>query len=533
MRLPTYLFIFLICISSGFAPATGQTKSIKTDSLDAKIQEVRGTAANDPAEAKKNLLELKKYSEKINHKDGVMRSSMGLLLIYYNDGDYKKTIEESRILEQYARELNDFEYLSDLHRMRGNAYGEMGLGGEDLEELSKAIPFADKIEQDFRRYYKKALIYESFAGTYGQADNVEKEIFYRQKSISETKKMPERNPGVINAKYQNLALQYAGLGLVYSNQKNKDSAHYYFDEAYKITESNEYQIYHNLRATLLSDMAAFYDVNKDHQKAITFAKRAETLEKQAPMPYIRRGIFHSLFNSYAETNKLDSSRYYLKLYTSLNDSLLKSEKEDIMTPVKQIISDKETENRNILRNVSIAAAVLVLIGWVYWKWRNQILRKKYEAIISQIKSEPHTEETHQEIITNQEPKTPLIITDDTLKFLLVKLDKFEKSKLFMRKDVSRPWLATHLNTNTKYMTEVIKIQSGTTFTNYIHKLRISYIIRKLVEEPKYREYKIEYLADECGYGSRQVFITAFKSETGFTPSYFIENLKKDALENRA
>ncbi|WP_410920429.1 AraC family transcriptional regulator, partial [Pseudomonas sp. SIMBA_044] len=37
-------------------------------------------------------------------------------------------------------------------------------------------------------------------------------------------------------------------------------------------------------------------------------------------------------------------------------------------------------------------------------------------------------------------------------------------------------------------------------------------------------------AEECGYSSAQVFALAFKKETGFTPSYFIENLKKESLE---
>ncbi|NHQ71954.1 helix-turn-helix domain-containing protein, partial [Elizabethkingia miricola] len=51
-----------------------------------------------------------------------------------------------------------------------------------------------------------------------------------------------------------------------------------------------------------------------------------------------------------------------------------------------------------------------------------------------------------------------------------------------------------------------------------------YIIDKLYNNPLYREYKISYLAEECGYSSHQVFITAFRKETGMTPSYFIKQL---------
>jgi len=49
----------------------------------------------------------------------------------------------------------------------------------------------------------------------------------------------------------------------------------------------------------------------------------------------------------------------------------------------------------------------------------------------------------------------------------------------------------------------------------------------LYEEPKHREYKISYLAELCGFSSREVFTTIFKKETGISPSYFIDHLKND------
>ncbi|WP_284461362.1 AraC family transcriptional regulator [Chryseobacterium sp.] len=58
--------------------------------------------------------------------------------------------------------------------------------------------------------------------------------------------------------------------------------------------------------------------------------------------------------------------------------------------------------------------------------------------------------------------------------------------------------------------------------------RINYIIKKLYEHPVYREYKITYLAEECGYVTPRVFVNAFKQQMGFTPSYFVEQLKASA-----
>ena len=123
------------------------------------------------------------------------------------------------------------------------------------------------------------------------------------------------------------------------------------------------------------------------------------------------------------------------------------------------------------------------------------------------------------------------ITDETSTAILKKLMRFESSDKYLRKDINLTWLANHLNTNTKYISEVIKIHRNKNFNNYINGLRIEYIIQKLSENPVYREYKITYLAEECGYASPQVFVIAFKKESGVTPSNFIEQLKTQSGDN--
>ncbi|AZA77307.1 AraC family transcriptional regulator [Chryseobacterium sp. G0186] len=64
------------------------------------------------------------------------------------------------------------------------------------------------------------------------------------------------------------------------------------------------------------------------------------------------------------------------------------------------------------------------------------------------------------------------------------------------------------------------------FNNYLNGLRINYITAKLYDTPIFREYKISYLAETCGFSSREVFAVIFKKETGVSPSYFINQLKK-------
>ncbi len=113
---------------------------------------------------------------------------------------------------------------------------------------------------------------------------------------------------------------------------------------------------------------------------------------------------------------------------------------------------------------------------------------------------------------------------------LLKLQKFEESQKFLRKDVNLTHLANTFNTNTRYLSDVINQHKGKNFHNYLNELRIQYITELLYKEPKYREYKVSYLAEVSGFASREVFSVVFKKETGVTPSYFINSLRKDESE---
>ena len=126
----------------------------------------------------------------------------------------------------------------------------------------------------------------------------------------------------------------------------------------------------------------------------------------------------------------------------------------------------------------------------------------------------------------QEPKKNIILkeTEDTI---LSKLKKFENSKRFINKDISLAVLAGQLDSNTKYLSEIINSHYQVNFNTYINKLRINYIIEKLKNDPNFINYKISYLAENCGFSSHSSFATVFKSITGISPVKFIELLNNE------
>jgi AraC-like DNA-binding protein len=122
------------------------------------------------------------------------------------------------------------------------------------------------------------------------------------------------------------------------------------------------------------------------------------------------------------------------------------------------------------------------------------------------------------------PKTESLMTSETENKLLELLDDFENGTLYNSKNMSLPFLAGTLNTNTKYLSFVINHYKSADFKTYINRLRIGYIVDKLSEDEKYRQYKISILAEECGFSSHSKFAAIFKAMTDYSPSAYIKLL---------
>jgi len=124
-------------------------------------------------------------------------------------------------------------------------------------------------------------------------------------------------------------------------------------------------------------------------------------------------------------------------------------------------------------------------------------------------------------------RTDSLMTSETETKLLEFLGDFEKGNLYNNKNMSLPFLAGALNTNTKYLSYVINQHKSADFKTYINRLRINYIVHKLINDEKYRQYKIRILADECGFSSHSKFASVFKAVTDFSPSAFIKHLDEE------
>ena len=110
--------------------------------------------------------------------------------------------------------------------------------------------------------------------------------------------------------------------------------------------------------------------------------------------------------------------------------------------------------------------------------------------------------------------------------LLQKLkDLMEQQHLYLDAELNIQKLAKAAGTNKNTLSHIINKCLNQNFASFLNRYRVREAIR-LLEEPRYRSYKIEAIGEMCGFSNRQAFLSAFKKEMGITPTHFRNISKK-------
>ncbi len=96
----------------------------------------------------------------------------------------------------------------------------------------------------------------------------------------------------------------------------------------------------------------------------------------------------------------------------------------------------------------------------------------------------------------------------------------EKVIAYIREEYYRPLsleqLAAYFNFSPKYISNLVKAQTGKSYTDYLTDLRISHAVELLVRT----NMEIKEIAAAVGYEDQQYFHRIFKKKTGQTPTQY-------------
>jgi len=281
---------------------------------------------------------------------------------------------------------------------------------------------------------------------------------------------------------------------------------------------------------------------KKNDSSILMLQNALQIAKQIKNPFLQLEIHQKLSTNYLSLD--DKKRYHTHNQEALALSTTTTRIENnASNTAHQLINHAQDEEFSKV-NHQYSCLFWILLGIVFLlilvkltlKARNKNKLKTYQTLLNYLNQEKINEKEVQtemisEEIPNENSRQSTILKESENQ-ILHGLKKFESSTRFTHKDMSLSMLASQLNTNTKYLSEVINRHKEKNFNSYINELRINYITQKIKNEPAYLNYKVSYLAETCGFSSHSTFTTVFKSVVGVSPITFVEFVKKEISKEK-
>ena len=463
-------------------------------------------------------------------KTNKIRSLMLSASIYNKKGVSSNALSYAVKAYLIAEKSSNYEWIAKISGFLSTQYRTLGLKEAGLSYLKKGKEAALRMDNKNNANLFLAVAYQEEA--YYLID--EKKYVEVAKSLEEAGVLFNRLPDS-SAKFFNLAANYELLGANNLKLSNTTVAENEFKESLMYLDKASA---HNtaLRGFVCLGLARVSIKNKNHELTKYYFSKAIEIANNTDVLSFKDELYKELI-SYYDTN---GNTLMYKKYTKLYNEVLHKQSVEDKAGVNQIVSslNESTESAFAGRMTYLFSILLVVVLFLAFTTKFFFKNKKNpEVIISNTVSPVSTLMNNSDFSTdadcvensitsvNKKQNNTIVLSPEVEKPLLQKLAKFEKEEKYLNKNISVATLSNLLDTNSKYVSYIIKKHKGKDFSSYINNLRVSYIVEKMKSDPFYRQYKISHMAKECGFSSHSKFSLEFKAVTGVSPSEFIESIK--------
>lgn len=522
-----FVTVILFLFSIGFcAVAKAQEKS----AAEGLLAEGYELVAENPEQARKigeHLLKNASANPAISDANFLIADS------YFTSGAYNQALtfafrakQSAEISRSKTRTVPICVFIANLLRIL-----QLEKQSSQYLETAKMLARSDK-NTDLVHWANGASLIQSALGL--ESRNPEKALAVLEQAKIQLHLLPKKsNSALLNHVAVIKAAAFTSLG------KN-DSADYYFQKSAAYYHENRRDLLG--KAIFLKEFLRLRFQQQQYQKATNALLESAAIAEKLQHAELLRDLNKQLAVSYLALNDRNNYHTYNQKFLALSSKIEDRESEATNTAFNLISQEQESRmaaEDQKFQHIFLAAVACFLLVVVFGSiqlFRNKARQRRYSEILHYLKSgrnpiiltaipEKKGQDVSEQI--KQVSKNNLFIPAETEQNILSKLKKFEASVKFTNKEMSLAMLAAQLDTNTKYLSEIINKHYHDNFNTYINKLRINYIMEKLKSEPAYLNYKISYLAEESGFSSHSSFATIFKSITGIAPTTFIDFLKEE------
>jgi AraC-like DNA-binding protein len=537
-----YLLIIWLCLYNN--ASAQQNNFIIPDSLSAKDYEYfsKNILYTEKDSIKERLYAQSWLAKAKREKNFGQIALAYNVLIYKNDKKFRLIYADSMLTA--AKRTADIELIGAVYMTRGAVYYDRKEQMKALDNYLIADEYISKTSNQYQIYKVKYGIAQIkyYLGFYDEAIALFKEClgYFKEENsraylnslhslglcynrTGKYKLCTLMNQTGMSAgpRFKNLEMQSY---FIHSEGVNQYFKHNYPDAIKKLTKALPPM---KMNKDFTNETTAYFYIGKSYwalklqEKALPYLKKIdEAFQKQK---YIRpdlREAYEILIDYYQQKNNKKLELYYFSTLLKVDQVLLKDYKYLSGKIHKEYDTKKLVQTqRNIEQYWTIIITIMTVIIaiLVHRHYKNKRL---FEELMNR-----KTETTQSFVSNNTSKETELDINPELVIAILKNLEKFERNKKYLEKDMTLAKMASILNTNMKYASKIIARYRDKGTVDYISNLKIDHIIELLKNENKYRNYTNKALGEESGFGSTQNFTRAFKNQTGLSPTYFISKLR--------
>lgn len=582
MKYPFFYFFLFFFYGTIFLNAQQPNDSLAKYSYEELHALIDSTKFDKQELSKQYAEEYLRRAKLDNDKIKVSRGYFYITHYFYLTNDYKKVVKYSDSIIQICSKCKHKKYPALGYYFKAAALSNIGKDRAALDFYLIALNFAQKtknvqLEIDLRR----EII--GLKSNWGNNEDVLKfyleDLKFIKQQVNFKKKYKKDYLLVLynlsveylqNKQYQeSLLISNEGIreSLIYKDTVNYydfiflSSAAQYHLKKYKIVLDSLLKIpFRNEYGEAINNyyLGKSYDkLNQPEKAQFHFLKTDSIYQATKDIFPEMRNVYEHIITYYKSKNDVENQiKYYDRLleadkiidstYTYVTETVDKKfDTPEAIAERARLVEEAKAKESSWKFGFGIISVIsLGISGLLIYIFRRQRYYKQRFEKLMNIEQRQNVQKTDSKVLETNikqnrnafkagsealEEKKDIGISETIVENILKELTKFEKSKRYT-KQVTLTELAKEIGTNPKYLSKVINWHYQKNFTTYINELRVEYVIFKLKEDSKFRNYTIKAIAKEAGFGNAESFSKTFYKFTGIYPSYFIKQLHK-RLEN--
>lgn len=445
----------------------------------------------------------------------IVKFNNNISIINKEVGNYQMAIKAAKVSEQLMNANQGLYTPSQFRQGKSNINSNLG---SFFEQSYSADKTNEKLLDSAEYYYKKAILYS-------------KDLFDNR----------------INAQ--------KNLATIYYLKNNLKEAESIYQSTLQLTkENNRIRDYCNANYNL----GDLYFETKRYKQALVFFKRVDSIyqiNKVNKLEFIRSNYYQSkIYKDLGDNEKaVHHSQIYLdnfeKFESDLNSEVLDVNNQLIDQDLKKEMLDlqKDMSFSILLRRLSIAFFIVLVLGLVAFSFKQyrdkKRINERINRLIDEFKNKTSVIEAEEEVEavqfenaeTHELPDNTgalsnpsmLSIDEEKEKEIVKKLKSLERKQEFLKPNFTQQAVAKKIKTNTTYLSYVVNKSFGKTFSEYSNELKINYVIDQMINNPTYRKYSTQAIAESVGFKNAVSFTKSFSKRTGVSPTQFAKRLMEN------